>query len=112
MGNTRVNRVRDLVASWRRLRGFLEEAERVHDAVSRRKDATIADVMLPIAYKHAIADNPNVTDGTIVGVAGHYLSQRYPELREYVLTSEQRERLAGLRDEIDQLLREPGSGGQ
>jgi hypothetical protein len=99
-----VNRVRELLNSWRRLRSLLEEAEHVHDALSRHKDPSIADIVLPLAYKHVIADNPNVKDDAIVGVAGHYLSQRYPELREYVLTTTQRERLAGLRDEIDRLL--------
>ncbi len=104
--------MRDLLDTWRQMKGLMEEAETVHSAIAQRVEPSVFDVVLPLAYKHFVsgklADAPE--GNALVGIAGHYLGQRYPELREYVLTGAQRDRLTELRTQIDQLLRgEEGS---
>jgi len=103
--------MRDLLAAWKGVRALLEEAESVHGAVSQRTEPTFVDVVLPLAYKHLVSGRLSDAPDTnaLVGIAGHYLGQRYPELREYVLTDAQRSRLGDLRTHIDEILR--GDGG-
>ncbi len=95
--------MRELLAAWRRVRGIIEEAEEVHARIAANRDPTVPDVLVPIAYRHLTRSRSDTPDA-MVGIAGHYLSRRYPELREYLLTEEQRDRLNGLRAEIDALL--------
>lgn len=96
--------MRELLAAWRRVRGIIEEAEEVHARIAASREPTVPDVLVPIAYRHLLTGGRPDTPDAVVGIAGHYLSQRYPELREYLLTPEQRDRLNGLRAEIDALL--------
>jgi len=96
--------MRELLAAWRRVRGIIEEVEDLHGRIATARTPTVPDVLVPLAYRHLCADARRDTPDAVIGIAGHYLSQRYPELREYLLTPEQRDRLQGLRAEIDALL--------
>jgi hypothetical protein len=74
----------------RKVKGYINDAEQVYDALKQRGDPDPLLIALPLVYKRVVVEGASI-DPKLAAFAGSYLSTRYPELTRYFVTPEHRQ---------------------